>query len=272
MVAAAQPSSRPISVTFRVWRQAGPKTAGAFVDYPAQDLNPNMSFLEALDVVNDELTVKGEEPIAFAHDCREGICGTCSCTINGKPHGPGRGIATCQLYMRSFQDGDVIVVEPFRATAFPIVRDLITDRTAFDQIQQAGGFITARAGSAPDANALPVPKPDADLAMDAATCIGCGACVAACKNASAMLFVAAKVSHLGLMPQGQAERDKRVLAMVHTMDELGFGNCTNYFECSAACPKLISHDFIGRMNRDYLKATLRSSFQAESLGASGGAG
>jgi succinate dehydrogenase / fumarate reductase, iron-sulfur subunit len=260
------------SVTLRVWRQAGPKTAGRFVDYVAKDVNPNMSFLELLDVVNDELTAKGEEPIAFAHDCREGICGTCSCTINGKPHGPGRGIATCQLYMRSFGAGDVIVVEPFRARAFPVIKDLVTDRQAFDKIQQAGGFITARAGSAPDANSIPVPKPDADLAMDAATCIGCGACVAACKNASAMLFVAAKVGHLGLMPQGQAERDRRVLSMVHTMDELGFGNCTNYYECSAACPKLISHDFIARMNRDYLKASFRSSFKVEPSAATGGAG
>ena len=260
------------NVTLRVWRQAGPKQPGRFVDYPAKDVNPNMSFLELLDVVNDELTMKGEEPIAFAHDCREGICGTCSCTINGKPHGPGRGIATCQLYMRTFAEGDVIVVEPFRAQAFPVVKDLVTDRSSFDKIQQAGGFITARAGSAPDANSIPVPKPDSDLSMDAATCIGCGACVAACKNASAMLFVAAKVGHLGLLPQGQPERDRRVLAMVHTMDELGFGNCTNYYECSAACPKLISHDFIARMNRDYLKASMRSSFRPESLGAGGGAG
>lgn len=270
MVAAS--NTQLFSVTLRVWRQAGTKDAGKFVDYPAKGVNPNMSFLELLDVVNDELTGRGEEPIAFAHDCREGICGTCSCTINGKPHGPGKGIATCQLYMRTFHDGDLIVVEPFRAAAFPVVKDLVTDRSGFDKIQQAGGFITARAGSAPEANAMPVPKPDADLAMDAATCIGCGACVAACKNASAMLFVAAKVGHLGLVPQGQAERDKRVLAMVHTMDELGFGNCTNYYECSAACPKLISHDFIARMNRDYLKASLRSSFRPESLGASGGAG
>ena len=270
MVAAATPTSL-FSVTLRVWRQAGPGAQGAFVDYAAKDVNPNMSFLELLDVVNDDLTAKGGEPIAFAHDCREGICGTCSCTINGKPHGPGRGIATCQLYMRTFHEGDVIVVEPFRARAFPVIKDLVTDRGGFDRIQQAGGFITARAGSAPEANAMPVPKPDADLAMDAATCIGCGACVAACKNASAMLFVAAKIGHLGLLPQGQAERDKRVIAMVHTMDELGFGNCTNYYECSAACPKLISHDFIARMNRDYLKATFRSSFRAESLGG-GGAG
>ena len=267
----AENTTPSLSITLRVWRQAGPKDAGQFVDYAAKELSPNMSFLEMLDVVNDELTVKGGEPIAFAHDCREGICGTCSCMINGKPHGPGRGIATCQVYMRSFRDGDVIVVEPFRARAFPVIKDLVTDRAAFDQIQQAGGFITARAGSAPDANAAPVPKPDADLAMDAATCIGCGACVAACKNASAMLFVAAKVGHLGLLPQGQAERDRRVLAMVHTMDELGFGNCTNYYECSAACPKLISHDFIARMNRYYLKASFRGSFKPESA-AGGGAG
>src|SRR4051812_15008656 len=265
-------STSPLSITLRVWRQAGPKSAGKFVDYPAKDLNPNMSFLEMLDVVNDELTGKGEEPIAFAHDCREGICGTCSCTINGKPHGPGRGIATCQTYMRSFQDGDVIVVEPFRARPFRILKDLITDRGAFDKIQQSGGFITVRAGSAPDANAIPVPKADSDLAMDAAQCISCGACVAACKNASAMLFVAAKVSHLGLLPQGQAERDRRVVAMVETMDALGFGNCTNYYECSAACPKLISQDFIARMNRDYVAAKWRGAFKAEPAVASGGAG
>jgi len=267
----ATPSSPLFSVTLRVWRQSGPKASGKFVEYPAKDVNPNMSFLELLDVVNDELTGKGEEPIAFAHDCREGICGTCSCTINGKPHGPGRGIATCQLYMRSFKDGDLIVVEPFRATAFPVTKDLVTDRIAFDKIAQAGGFITARTGSAPEANAIPVPKPASDLAMDAASCISCGACVAACKNASAMLFAAAKIGHLGLLPQGQAERDKRVISMVNTMDELGFGNCTNYYECSAVCPKLISHDFIARMNRDYLKATLRGGFRAESLAAGGSA-
>src|SRR3954463_4487873 len=257
----ASNTTQLFSVTVRVWRQPGPQAAGKFVEYPVKDVNPNMSFLEMLDVLNDDLTTKGEEPVAFAHDCREGICGTCSCTINGKPHGPGRGIATCQLYMRSFRDGDTIVVEPFRAEAFPITKDLITDRGAFDKIQQAGGFITARAGSAPDANSIPVPKPDADLAMDAATCIQCGACVAACKNASAMLFVAAKVGHLGLMPQGQAERDRRVVAMVETMDGLGFGSCTNQYECSAACPKLISEDFIARMNRDFLKASLRTAFK-----------
>lgn len=269
MVAAT--TQKTISITLRVWRQAGPAAPGKFVDYPASNLNTNMSFLEMLDVVNDTLTLQGDEPIAFAHDCREGICGTCSCTINGKPHGPGVGIATCQTYLRSFKDGDVIVVEPFRARAFPLVKDLIVDRSAFDKIQQAGGFITVRAGSAPDANAIPVPKPDSDLAMDAASCIACGACVAACKNASAMLFVAAKVSHLGLLPQGQAERDKRVLGMVSTMDAMGFGSCTNQYECSAACPKLISHDFIARMNRDYLKAGFRASFKPASLGG-GGAG
>jgi len=268
----AEKKEKSISVTLRVWRQAGPNQLGQFKDYPAKDLNPDMSFLEMLDVVNDVLTTQGEEPIAFAHDCREGIFGTCSLTIDGKPHGPGHGIATCQLYMRSFEDGDTIVVEPFRAAAFPIVKDLITDRSAFDKIQQAGGFITARAGSAPDANSLPVPKPDADLAMDAAACIGCGACVAQCKNASAMLFVAAKVSHLGLMPQGQAERDKRVLAMVATMDALGFGNCTNQYECSAVCPKLITHDFIARMNRDYLRASVRATFKPEPASTGGGAG
>lgn len=264
-------TTQPFSITLRVWRQTGPDEPGRFVEYQSASLNPNMSFLEMLDVVNDELTRKGEEPIAFAHDCREGICGTCSCTVNGKAHGPGSGIATCQLYMRSFRDGDVVTVEPFRAKAFPVIKDLVIDRSAFERIQAAGGFITARAGSAADANAIPVPKPDAELAMDAAACIGCGACVAACKNASAMLFVAAKVSHLGLLPQGQTERDRRVLAMVRTMDELGFGNCTNYYECSAACPKLISHDFIARMNRDYLTAMVRSSLKPESAGAGGGA-
>ncbi len=268
----ADSTSKSLSITLRVWRQAGPTAPGRFVDYPAKNLNSNMSFLEMLDVVNDELTKQGEEPIAFAHDCREGICGTCSCTINGKPHGPGHGIATCQTYMRSFKDGDVVVVEPFRARAFPLVKDLVVDRSAFDQIIQAGGFISVRTGAAPDANSIPVPKPDADLAMDAAACIGCGACVAACKNASAMLFVAAKVSQLGLLPQGQPERDQRVLAMVGKMDELGFGNCTNQYECSAACPKSISHDFIARMNRDYLTASLRSALKPASNAAGGGAG
>jgi succinate dehydrogenase / fumarate reductase iron-sulfur subunit len=262
-------STKTFSVTLRVWRQPGPGKPGKFVEYPATGVNPDMSFLEMLDVVNDELTAKGEEPIAFAHDCREGICGTCSLTIDGKPHGPHRGVASCQTYMRSYKEGDTIVVEPFRARPFPVLKDLITDRSAFDAIQQAGGFISVRTGAAPEANAVPVPKEAADLAMDAAQCIGCGACVAACKNASAMLFVAAKVSHLGLLPQGQPERDRRVLAMVSTMDTLGFGSCTNQYECSAACPKLISHDFIARMNRDYAKAIFRSAFKPVAAGGEG---
>jgi len=267
----ADASNKSISVTLRVWRQAGPNQPGRFVDYPAENLNTNMSFLELLDVVNDKITLEGGEPIAFAHDCREGICGTCSLVIDGKPHGPHRGVASCQTYVRSFEDGAVITVEPFRARPFPVVKDLVTDRIAFEKIQQAGGYISVRTGAAPDANAIPVPKDDAELAMDAAACIGCGACVAACKNASAMLFVAAKVSHLGLMPQGQPERDQRVLAMVNTADDLGFGSCTNQYECSAACPKQISHDFIARLNRDYLSASFRSSFVPVSANTGGGA-
>jgi succinate dehydrogenase / fumarate reductase, iron-sulfur subunit len=260
-----------LSFTLKIWRQPDARSRGAFHTYKIDGISPDMSFLEMLDVVNDELTLRGEEPIAFAHDCREGICGTCSLVIDGKPHGPHQGVASCQTYLRSFRDGDLIVVEPFRARPFPVVKDLVTDRAAFDRIQQAGGFITARVGSAPDANALPVPKGDADLAMDAAQCIGCGACVAACKNASAMLFVAAKVSHLGLLPQGQAERDRRVLAMVETMDGLGFGGCTNQYECSAACPKLISHDFIARLNRDFRQAAFRAAFQPAANDAGGSA-
>ncbi|MFT3783119.1 MAG: succinate dehydrogenase/fumarate reductase iron-sulfur subunit [Nibricoccus sp.] len=271
MVADTSTTKNISALTLRVWRQAGPDKPGKFVDYQAKDLNPNMSLLEMLDVVNDELTLKGEEPIAFAHDCREGICGTCSLVIDGKPHGPHRGVASCQTYMRSFREGDVITIEPFRAKPFPVIKDLIVDRSAFDKIQAAGGYISIRTGAAPDANSIPVPKENADLAMDAASCIGCGACVAACKNASAMLFVSAKVSQLGLLPQGQPERDRRVLAMVAKMDELGFGSCTNQYECSAACPKLISHDFIARMNRDFLKATLRSGFTQASVNTSGGA-
>jgi succinate dehydrogenase / fumarate reductase iron-sulfur subunit len=257
-----------MKVKLKVWRQKDAKSAGAFKEYETPDLNSNMSFLEMLDVVNDELTVKGEEPIAFDHDCREGICGTCSLVINGKPHGPHRGVATCQTYMRNFSDGDVITVEPFRARSFPVIKDLMVDRSAFDRIMQAGGFISVRTGSACDANATPVSKESADLAMDAAACIGCGACVAACKNGSAMLFVSAKVAQFGLLPQGQPERDKRVLAMVKQMDAEGFGNCTNFYECSAVCPKLISHEFIARMNRDFLKASLRSAFTQAPTGSS----
>jgi succinate dehydrogenase / fumarate reductase, iron-sulfur subunit len=256
-----------MKVKLRVWRQPDANTPGGFREYATPDVNPNMSFLEMLDVVNDELTVKGEEPIAFDHDCREGICGTCSLVINGKPHGPHRGVATCQTYLRSFHDGDIITVEPFRAKPFPIIKDLVVNRQAFDRIMQTGGFISVRTGSGGDANAILVPKDAAELAMDAAACIGCGACVAACKNGSAMLFVGAKVSQFGLLPQGQPEREQRVLAMVKQMDAEGFGNCTNYYECSAVCPKLISHEFIARMNRDYLKAMLRSAFTPTSTSA-----
>ena len=246
-----------MKLTLRVWRQRGPNAPGGFKTYAAVNLSPNMSFLEMLDVVNDGLASRGEEPIAFAHDCREGICGSCSLTINGRPHGPGQGIATCQSYLRSFRDGDTITIEPFRAKAFPLVKDLVVDRSAFDRIMQAGGFITTRVGSAPDGNAVPVPKKIADLAMDAAQCIGCGACVAACKNASAMLFVAAKVSHLGLLPQGQGERYQRVQRMVLQMDQEGFGACTTTASCEAVCPKQISVRFIARMDRDYAVSLLK---------------
>jgi succinate dehydrogenase / fumarate reductase iron-sulfur subunit len=262
-----------MKVKLKVWRQKNASAPGEFKSYDTPDLNENMSFLEMMDVVNEELTQKGEEPIAFDHDCREGICGTCSCVINGKPHGPHRGVATCQTYMRSFKDGDEITVEPFRAEPFPVIKDLVVDRAAFDKIIQAGGFVSVRTGAAPDANAIPISKEVADLAMDAASCIGCGACVAACKNASAMLFVSAKASQLNVLPQGKAEKDARVLAMVATMDEAGFGNCTNYYECSAACPKLISHEFIARFNRDYLTASVRATFgQKPAMSAGGGAG
>ena len=247
-----------MNVTLRVWRQKDAASKGRFVEYEARDLNPNMSFLEMIDVVNEDLTRRGEDPIAFDHDCREGICGMCSCVINGEAHGPESKVATCQTYLRSFRDGETITVEPFRARAFPLIKDLIVDRSAFDRIIQAGGFISASTGSAPDGNAIPVPKPAADLAMDAAACIGCGACVAACKNASAMLFVSAKVSHLNLLPQGQPEKERRVLAMVKQMDQEGFGACTVTGSCEAVCPKGISLNFIAKMNRDYLGALLRT--------------
>jgi succinate dehydrogenase / fumarate reductase iron-sulfur subunit len=246
-----------MKVKLKVWRQKNADTAGQFVTYESPALNPNMSFLEMLDVVNEELTAKGEEPIAFDHDCREGICGTCSLVINGKPHGPHRGVATCQTYMRSFKDGDTVVVEPFRARPFPVVKDLVVSRKAFEHIMQAGGFISVRTGAAPDANAIPVPKQHADEAMDAAACIGCGACVAACKNASAMLFVSAKVSQFALLPQGDAERERRVVRMVQAMDEAGFGNCTVTGSCEAVCPKNISLDFISRLNREYARAMFK---------------
>src|ERR1043165_1517649 len=259
-----------MNLTLHIWRQKNASDKGGMVRYDAKDIIPDMSFLEMLDVVNEGLIARGEDPIAFDSDCREGICGACSLVINGIPHGGHRGTATCQLHMRHFSDGETISIEPWRAKAFPILRDLVVDRSAFDRIIQKGGFVSVNTGGTPDANSLPVPKTDADRAMDAAACIGCGACVAACKNASAMLFVAAKVGHLGLLPQGQAERDRRVLAMVHTMDAAGFGNCTNYYGASAAGPKLISHDFISRMNRDYLKAAFRTSLTPESANTGGG--
>ena len=241
----------------QVWRQKGPNAAGKLEKYDAPDVSPDMSFLEMLDVVNERLQERGEEPIAFDHDCREGICGSCSLMIDGIAHGPVRGAATCQVHMRSFTDGATIHIEPWRARGFPVIKDLVVDREALDRIVQAGGYISAPTGSAPDANAIPIPKQDVDDAMDAAACIGCGACVAACPNASASLFTAAKVSHLGLLPQGQPERYRRVLKMVEQMDLEGFGGCTLFGECQEACPKTISIDTIARMNRDYLKATLR---------------
>jgi len=253
---AAHTAPKKINVTLHVWRQKGPDAPGGMVEYHARDVSTDMSFLEMLDVVNLQLVEKGEEPIAFESDCREGICGTCCLMINGRAHGPDKAAATCQVYMRSFHDGDHIYVEPWRAAAFPLIKDLVVDRGAFDRIIQAGGFVSVNTGGAQDANALPVPRPHAETAMDAAACIGCGACVAACKNASAMLFVAAKVSHLALLPQGRPERRRRVLRMVERMDAEGFGNCTNYYECEAACPKQISVNFIARMNREYLAASL----------------
>ncbi|MEI7731584.1 MAG: succinate dehydrogenase/fumarate reductase iron-sulfur subunit [Verrucomicrobiota bacterium] len=258
-----------MKVKLKVWRQKNPHTDGEFKEYSTPELNSNMSFLEMLDVVNEELTLKGEEPIAFDHDCREGICGTCSLVIDGKPHGPHRGVATCQTYMRNFQDGDVIIVEPWRARPFPVVKDLVVTRKAFDTIMQAGGFVSVRTGSAQDANALPISKENADLAMDAAACIGCGACVAACKNASAMLFVAAKVAQLSLLPQGQPERYRRAKSMVDTMDAAGFGACTVTGSCEAVCPKNIPLDFIARLNRDYAIALLKGEPKKS---AGGGAG
>jgi len=248
-----------MTLTLRVWRQDDAEDAGRFETYNAPDISPDMSFLEMLDVVNEGIIADGGEPIAFDSDCREGICGACSMVINGVAHGGQQGTTACQLHMRHFSDGDTITIEPWRATAFPVHRDLIVDRSSFDRIQQAGGFISVRTGSVPDANATPVPKEDSDLAMDAAQCIGCGACVAACKNASAMLFVSAKVSHLSLMPQGQPERERRALAMVQQMDDEGFGNCTVTGSCEAVCPKEISLDFITRMNREYGRAILKKS-------------
>ena len=256
-------------LTLHVWRQPGPTAPGRFVTYEAADVSPDMSFLEMLDVVNEGLILRGEDPIAFDHDCREGICGACGMVINGRPHGPRERTTTCQLHLRTFRDGDELWLEPWRARAFPVVRDLVVDRGALDRVIAAGGFIAAPIGSAPEANALPVRKESADLAMDAAACIGCGACVAACPNASAMLFTAAKISHLGLLPQGQPQRAERALRMVERMDAEGFGSCTNHEECEAACPKGISVLFIARMNADFARARLSEGRRTAKAGEAG---
>jgi succinate dehydrogenase / fumarate reductase iron-sulfur subunit len=251
----------------KIWRQKGKDEAGGLVDYDVNDVNPDMSFLEMMDVLNQDLIKKGEEPVAFDHDCREGICGSCAMVINGNAHGPDTGTTTCQLHMRRFNDGDTVVVEPFRAKAFPVLKDLVVNRSAFDRIIAAGGYVSVNTGSAPDANAIPISKTIADVAMDAAACIGCGACVAACRNGSAMLFVSAKVSQLSLLPQGKAEREERVSRMVWQMDEEDFGSCTNMGSCAGACPKEISLEHIARLNREYLRATvLKKDRQASDSG------
>lgn len=247
-----------MKLTLKIWRQKNANDKGRLVDYKVDHVSPDMSFLEMLDVLNEELVEKGDDPIAFDHDCREGICGMCSLYINGRAHGPQQAVTTCQLHMRSFKDGETIYIEPWRAKAFPIIKDLVVDRSAFDRIIQAGGYISVNTGAAQDANAIPVPKVDADEAFAAATCIGCGACVASCKNASAMLFVSAKVSQLAILPQGRAEAEQRVLNMVSKMDEEGFGNCTNTGACEVECPKGISLTNIARMNREYLSAAVKA--------------
>src|SRR6516165_1802586 len=248
--------SEKLNLTLKIWRQSSPAAQGEFRTYKVYEISSEMSFLEMLDVLNEDLVSKGEEPVAFDHDCREGICGTCGVMINGQAHGPDRETTTCQLHMRRFKSGDEIVIEPWRARAFPVLRDLVVDRSAFDRVITAGGYVSVNTGNAPDGNAVLVPKHDADAALDAAACIGCGACVAACKNASAMLFVSAKVSQLALLPQGQPERAPRVQKMVAQMDEEGFGGCTNTYECEAACPAGISVSNIARLNREYLHASL----------------
>ena len=249
-----------MDLTLHVWRQKNAADKGRFITYPAKDISRDMSFLEMLDVVNEDIILRGEEPIAFDHDCREGICGTCSLVINGVAHGPDRGTTACQLHMRRFKDGDKITIEPWRAKAFPVIRDLIVDRSPFDRIMQAGGYVSVNTGGAPDGNAIPIPKKEADMAMDAAACIGCGACVAACKNASASLFVASKISQFAHLPQGQPERELRVMRMVQQMDKEGFGSCTNTYECEAVCPKEISVRVIAEMNRDYRTAIWRARY------------
>jgi succinate dehydrogenase / fumarate reductase iron-sulfur subunit len=257
-----------MNVNLLVWRQSGPNAAGRLAPYAARDISPDMSFLEMLDVVNEELIRKGEDPIAVDSDCREGICGTCGIVINGVPHGPDRGATVCQLHMRRFRDGDTITVEPWRARAFPIIKDLVVDRTALDRIIRAGGYTSINAGAAPEANSIPIPRAFAEEAFEYAACIGCGACVAACKNASAALFTSAKISHLALLPQGQVEQDARVVRMVEQMDAEGFGSCSNEGECEAVCPKGIRIEGIARMNRHYLRATFVA--RPERAGASGG--
>jgi succinate dehydrogenase / fumarate reductase iron-sulfur subunit len=254
--------ARTLNLQLKIWRQSSTNAKGYFQDVAAKDIPETASFLEMLDIVNQGLIDAGGDPVAFDHDCREGICGTCSMVINGIPHGPERATTTCQLHMRKFKDGDTIWIEPFRAKAFPVLKDLAVDRSAFDRIMIAGGFISVRTGAAQDANCLPISKESADAAMDAAECIGCGACVATCKNASAMLFTSAKAGQLNMLPQGQAEKNRRVLAMVKSMDESGFGNCTNQYECEAACPKEISVRWIAKLNRDYAMAVAHKSFLA----------
>jgi succinate dehydrogenase iron-sulfur subunit len=255
--------SKTIQLTLKVWRQKGPGEKGIFETYQAKDISTDMSFLEMLDVVNETLVHQGKDPIAFDHDCREGICGTCGSVVNGMPHGPEKATTLCQLHMRHFKNGETLVIEPFRARAFKVIKDLVVDRSAFDRIVQAGGYVSVNTSQAPEANSLPVPADMAELAMDAAACIGCGACVAACPNASAMLFTSAKISHLVLLPQGKPEAAKRALAMIQKMDELGFGNCSNHKECEAVCPKEISISNIARFNREFLKASFVS---AEKMG------
>lgn len=248
---------KDINVTLKIWRQKGPKEKGHFETYPMNNINQSVSFLEMLDILNERLVNESKEPVVFDHDCREGICGMCSLYVNGHPHGPATGATTCQLYMRRFHDGETITIEPWRSAGFPVIRDLMVDRTAYDKIMQAGGFVSVNTGGVPDANAIAIPKENADLAMDAASCIGCGACAAACKNGSAMLFVSAKVSQLALLPQGRVEAARRAKAMVAKMDELGFGNCTNTRACEMECPKNVSVSNIARLNREFLKAKLQ---------------